>query len=226
MVSNVSAIAGVQAPIAQSIAQRLRARGNRVVLVGDISESNPARKADDVDTVACRLSDRPAIESALADIQDRIGPLEHLVIGSATPGRLASLSAATRADWAKEVEAPLITAFHLCQAVMPRLMARKRGSLLFVLSDYAIVGLRDGTPFAAGQTALYSFAKGVAREFAPMGIRVNCVGTGWSPATEGIPLGRQTEPDDVAAAADYLLSDRASYVTAQLLQPNGGRVMW
>jgi NAD(P)-dependent dehydrogenase (short-subunit alcohol dehydrogenase family) len=188
----------------------------------------PGQEQGGIETVACDLTNRIAIESALVRIEDRLGPLEHLLLGTDAPGRQAPLHAATRADWANAVDAPLAAAFHLCQAALARLATRRQGSLLFVLSDYAIIGLRDGAAFAAGQAALYSFAKSLAREFAPLGIRVNCVGTGWMPAAQSgvVPMGRPAGAEDAAAAADYLLSDRASYVTGQLLQPNGGRVMW
>jgi 3-oxoacyl-[acyl-carrier protein] reductase len=176
----------------------------------------------------CNLLDRAAIESALVHVEDRLGQIDHLVFGTSVPGRQAPLDATTRANWENAVGAPLTAAFHLCQAAMSRFTERKRGSLLFVLSDYAIIGLRDGAAFAASQTALYSFAKSVAREFAPAGIRVNCLGVGWTPAgpDSDIPMGRPARPDDIAAVADFLLSDRASYITGQLVQPNGGRVMW
>jgi 3-oxoacyl-[acyl-carrier protein] reductase len=148
----------------------------------------------------------------------------------AAPSRQTPLGAITQSDWTAAVNGPLLSAFHLCQAAIPRLMARRQGSLLFIISDYAIIGCRDDAPFAALQTALYSFAKSIAREFAPAGIRVNCLGSariaGNDNGSQPVPMGRPGRPREIAAVADFLLSNRASYITGQLLQPNGGRVMW
>jgi 3-oxoacyl-[acyl-carrier protein] reductase len=229
MVSQATVIAGLDKDIAQAIALRMAARGDRVALMGaDDAARMTGSEPAGIEILDCDLLDPAAIESALARAEDRLGPLDHLVLGTGVPGLQAPLNATTRADWENAVDAMLTVAFHLCRAALPRLTTRKRGSLLFVLSDYAIIGLRDGAAFAAGQTALYSFAKSIAREFAPAGIRVNCLGMGWTPtgADGEVPMGRPGRPDDVAAVADFLLSDRASYLTGQLLQPNGGRVMW
>jgi 3-oxoacyl-[acyl-carrier protein] reductase len=135
----------------------------------------------------------------------------------------------TQSDWAGAVDIPLLSAFHLCQSAIRRLAERRQGSVLFILSDYAIVGLRDGASFAACQTALYSFAKSIAREAAPNGVRVNCLGAAWMAGEhEGtlVPLGRPAQPEEIAAVADFLLSNRASYITGQLVHANGGRLMW
>jgi NAD(P)-dependent dehydrogenase (short-subunit alcohol dehydrogenase family) len=229
MVSRATLIAGLDHEIAHAIARRMAARGDHVALMG---AEDPAptlgRDVAGLEMLRCSLADRSAVESALVRVEDRLGPLHHLIFGTSPPGRLLPLDATTRAVWTNTVDAALVAAWHLCQATMPRLTARKHASVLFILSDYAVIGLRDGAAFAASQAALYAFAKSLAREFAPAGIRVNCLGIAWMPAgrSEEVPLGRPGRPDDVAAAADFLLSDRASYISGQLLQPNGGRVMW
>lgn len=229
MVRRTTLIAGLDNEIAHAIARRMAARGDRVALLAaEAPAPLPGREEAGIETLDCNLVDHAAIESALVRVEDRLGPLDYLVFGTRAPGRQAPLNATTRADWTNMVDTPLAAAFQLCQATMPRLAARKHGSVLFLLSDYAIIGLRDGAAFAASQAALYAFAKSMAREFAPGGIRVNCLGTGWMPAGHSgeVPMGRPARPDEVAAAADFLLSDRASYITGQLLQPNGGSVMW
>jgi NAD(P)-dependent dehydrogenase (short-subunit alcohol dehydrogenase family) len=219
--------------IGRAVAARLGARGERIALLGAEAAAlanSLNRDGGRVESLGADLADRAAVEAAIAHAEDRLGPLAHVVFGGAAPARSMPFGATTHDDWTAMVEAPLTSAFHLCQAVIPRLAARKQGSLLFVLSDYAIVGLRDGAPFAAGQTALYSFAKSIAREFAPSGIRVNCLGTGWMAAGQGggdaVPMGRPGRPEEIAAVAGFLLGERARYITGQLLQPNGGRVMW
>jgi NAD(P)-dependent dehydrogenase (short-subunit alcohol dehydrogenase family) len=105
--------------------------------------------------------------------------------------------------------------------------------------------MRHAANYAAAKTALYSLTKSLALEFAPYGIRVNAVGPGpidtpllrsrgapadWDDRLKEyqarLPMQRLGQPDDVASVVDFLLSDRASYITGQLVQPNGGQVMW
>jgi NAD(P)-dependent dehydrogenase (short-subunit alcohol dehydrogenase family) len=163
MVSRVNLMAGLDHQIALAIVRRMAARGDRLALVGT-EEGTPALSRDvvNMEMTRCSLSDRPAVESAIVRIEDRLGPLHHLIFGTSPPHRQAPLDATSRADWTDAIDAPLAAALRLCQAIMPRFAARKHGSVLFLLSDYAIIGLRDGAAFAAGQAALYSFAKSLA----------------------------------------------------------------
>ena len=226
-------LTGSGGEIGGAIAARLAARGDCIALMGTEAgalAASLARQGARVEGVDADIADRVAIEAAVTRVEDRLPPLAHVVFLLAAPSRQAPLGTITRSDWTAAVNRPLLLAFHLCQAAIPRLAARRQGSLLFILSDYAIVGCRDDAPFAALQTSLYSFAKSIAREFAPAGIRVNCLGSGWiagdDSGSQVVPMGRPGRPQEIAAVADFLLSNRASYITGQLLQPNGGRVMW
>jgi NAD(P)-dependent dehydrogenase (short-subunit alcohol dehydrogenase family) len=226
-------LAGSGGEIGGAIAARLAARGDCIALMGSEAcalAASLALQGARVESVGADIADRVAIEAAIARVEDRLPPLAHVVFLLAAPSRQTPLGAITQSDWTAAVNGPLLSAFHLCQAAIPRLMARRQGSLLFIISDYAIIGCRDDAPFAALPTALYSFAKSIAREFAPAGIRVNCLGSariaGNDNGSQPVPMGRPGRPREIAAVADFLLSNRASYITGQLLQPNGGRVMW
>ena len=112
-------------------------------------------------------------------------------------------------------------------------------------SNFAVVGMPRAANYKAAKTALYSLTKSLALEFAPYGIRVNAIGPGsidtpliragrtqaeWEEALRGfesrLPMKRLGQPEEVASIVDFLLSDRAAHTTGQLLQPNGGQVMW
>jgi 3-oxoacyl-[acyl-carrier protein] reductase len=135
--------------------------------------------------------------------------------------------------------------FFTAQAVLPQMFARRHGAILTMSSDFAVIGMPAAPAYAAAKTAVYSLTKALALECAPFDVRVNALGPGpidtpllkggrsgkvWDDASQillnGVPMRRFGEPEEVAAVADYLLSDQASYITGQLVQPNGGQVMW
>ncbi len=131
------------------------------------------------------------------------------------------------------------------QAVLPQMLARGRGVVVNTASDYAVIGVPGLAAYCAAKTAIYSMTKAMAVEFTAKGVRVNAVGpgpidtpllrAGRSPE-EGaarldlhrpkIPMKRLGRPEEVAAVVDFLMSDRSSYIAGQLLQPNGGLVVW
>jgi NAD(P)-dependent dehydrogenase (short-subunit alcohol dehydrogenase family) len=227
-------LAGFGGGTGRAIGQRMASRGNTIALLGSHAAALAPTLAEDgirAEGFVVDLTDRAAIETAVTLAEQRLGRIKSIVLGDDALVSAGALSATTLATWSANVNAPLVRAFEVCQAVLPRLAARREGAVLFVLSDYAVIGRRDGASFAAGQSALYSFVKCLAREFAPAGIRVNAVGAG--PSIEGAadegettaPMGRMVRPGDLAAVAEFLLGERASYITGQLLQPNCGRVM-
>lgn len=133
---------------------------------------------------------------------------------------------------------------YAAQAVLPGMIERKTGAIVNTSSDFAVIGVPDNGMYCAVKTAIYSLTKSQAIEFAPH-IRVNAIGPGpidtpflragrneeeYRAAVARnearTPMGRLGRPDEVASVVDYLLSDRAAYITGQLVQPNGGAVMW
>ena len=103
----------------------------------------------------------------------------------------------------------------------------------------------NGAAYCAAKSAIFSMTKSLAREFAGDGIRVNALGPGpidtpilrsgrndeeYQAAriayAERLPLGRLGQPEEVAACADFLLSERSSYINGQIIHPNGGQQTW
>jgi 3-oxoacyl-[acyl-carrier protein] reductase len=112
------------------------------------------------------------------------------------------------------------------------------GAIINLSSTAALTGLPDAPHYSAAKAGVIGFSRAVAREVGSRNIRVNvlCPGFVETPMTEfispaikrasmgSIPLGRWAEPTEIAAAAVFLASDESSYMTGQVLSPNGGLV--
>lgn len=141
-------------------------------------------------------------------------------------------------DWDAVIRTNLSPLFHCCKWGVRRMMGRRSGSIVNVSSVSAVTGAAGQTNYAASKGAAISFTKSLAREVGPMGIRVNAVVAGLIATdmtaglkqevvgriVKGAALGRIGQPDEVAEAAAFLASARASYITGQSLVVDGGIV--
>lgn len=246
----VTIISGAASGIGRATAARLAARGDHVALLdmdarkleataGSIREAGGRVESWHVD-----VRDRSAIERACAGVVEKFGTITCVFSNAGITGR-QPVSAMTLAEWNAVLETHVTGSFHLCQVALSHMVRQKRGAVVLTSSDYAVAGMRDQAHYAAAKTALYSLTKALALEFAPYGIRINAVGPGpidtpllragrtraeWEERLRilhaRIPMGRLGRPEEVASVVEFLLSDRAAYITGQLIQPNGGQVMW
>ncbi|MEM6884170.1 MAG: SDR family oxidoreductase [Verrucomicrobiota bacterium] len=146
------------------------------------------------------------------------------------------LARTTDEDWSQLLEANLLHQSRLVQALLPELMAQGTGSIV-LCSSLAARHPRPGQAvYAASKGAVESYVRGLAREVGGKNIRVNAVAPGFIgsamfeelPEKEQtailakIPLGRTGSPTDVAAAVEFLLSNRSAYLTGQTLRIDGG----
>jgi NAD(P)-dependent dehydrogenase (short-subunit alcohol dehydrogenase family) len=140
--------------------------------------------------------------------------------------------------------------FFASQAVLPTMIAQKRGAIVSLASMAGKVGSRTNLPYNASKAAVISITKSLALAHAADGIRVNCVCPGFvetdmwqlvareQGALQGlspedfteqraaqVPLGRMEHPEDVAKVIGFLASDRAGYMTGQAINVTGGLIM-
>lgn len=206
---------------AQTIADAVRAAGGEAeVVLGDIAA--------------------PALPALLVDrAVARFGRLDVVVANAGFADKTPFL-AVTEAGLARSLDTVLWAFLRLAQAAAPHL---KQGRIIAISSFVAHVYRTNVTAFpttAAAKSGVEALVRALALELAGEGSTVNCVAPGftrkdaaghsaftpgqWAQVTANIPMGRLGTPDDVAAAVDFLASDRAGYITGQILHVNGGLV--
>ncbi|MGH6676903.1 MAG: glucose 1-dehydrogenase [Xanthobacteraceae bacterium] len=243
-------ITGAGRGIGQATAHRFAAASGEVAVfdrdlkaaeetVAEILKSGGAARA-----YGCDITDRAAIEAAVAATENDLGPIDVLV-NNAGWDIFRPFLKTTPADWERLIAINLMGALHMHHVVLPLMVARKSGRIVTVASDAARVGSSGEAVYAACKAGLVALSKTLAREHARDGITVNVVCPGPT-ATKlfeeykkgagnpeklveafrrAIPLGRIGEPEDLPGAIVFFASDAAAYVTGQVLSVSGGLTM-
>jgi 3-oxoacyl-[acyl-carrier protein] reductase len=148
----------------------------------------------------------------------------------------------SEALWRAVIDVNLTSTFLMCQAVAPGMIARKSGAIVNMASVAAWNGGGPGAfAYAATKGAIVSMTKGLAKELAPHGVRVNCVSPGligdtgfherftpketFAAVAKSVPLGRAGTPDEVGSVAAFLASSDSAYLTGETIEINGGMLM-
>jgi 2-hydroxycyclohexanecarboxyl-CoA dehydrogenase len=193
---------------------------------------------------ACDIADRATVDAAVAATEADLGPVDVLV-NNAGWDVFLPFTKTVPAQWDKLIAINRIGALHLHHAVLPGMVARRRGRIVNVSSDAARVGSSGEAVYAACKGGLVAFSKTLAREHARHGITVNVVCPGPTQTalfedyktgagnpeklveafTRSIPLGRIGRPDDLPGAILFFASDDAGYCTGQVLSVSGGLTM-
>src|SRR2546423_564165 len=243
LTGKVALVTGASRGIGRAIACRLGEQGATIVAA---ARGDNARECVDELTAAGRraealsldVTNAGAIEKAPADIVARHGRLD-IVVSNAGIARDQLLMRMKRDDWDAVLATNLTATFVLAQAAMRPMIKQRSGRIIAVSSVVGQMGNAGQTNYAASKAGLIGFVKALAREVASRGITANIIAPGMIDTdmtraiaekaqvdwTAQIPLGRLGSVDDVAAAACYLASDEASYITGHVLAVNGGMYM-
>lgn len=195
-------------------------------------------------SVRCDITDRASVDAAVAAVEQELGPIEVLV-NNAGWDVFRPFVKTEPAQWERLIAINLTGALHMHHAVLPGMVARKRGRIVNIASDAARVGSSGEAVYAACKGGLVSFSKTIAREHARHGITVNVVCPGPTETalfedykqgagnpeklveafTRSIPLGRIGQPDDLPGAVLFFAGDDAAFITGQVLSVSGGLTM-
>lgn len=253
LADKVAFVSGGSRGIGFAIAAACAAEGCKVAITGRDAAALAAAAerlsatagAGRVLAIAADMADEAAVAAALDETEARLGPI-HAAVANAGSGAARAGIDLGRADWQAALDANLYPAVLLAGAVLPRLAARRNGSLTLISSIAGIEAIRAPIPYAAAKAALDMAVKGYAQQVGIAGVRVNAVAPGnvffpggsWAQKFEDpekkelfadyisreVPLRRFATPREVADVAVFLASARAGFVTGAVVPVDGGQL--
>ena len=255
LASRVAIVTGAGRGIGRATALEL-ARMGADIAVAELDRVTADRTGAEVKGLGRRavvLATDVTSRASLATMVERtLGELGRIdiLVNNAGIYRAASTLDITEEHWDAVLDINAKAVFFATQAVLPTMIAQKRGAIVNLASMAGKIGSKTNLPYNASKAAVVSMTKSLALAHAADGIRVNCVCPGfvetdmWSKVAReqgallgmsaeeftrqraaSVPLGRMEKPEDVASVIGFLASDRSGYMTGQALNVTGGLVM-
>ena len=234
-------VTGATGGIGESIARTMHAAGAEVVLSGrrvEKLEALAGELGERTHVAACDLSD-PDQADALVGKAIEVGGKLDILVANAGVTRDKLLMQMKDEDFQDIIRVNLESYFRLCRKAVRPMMKARGGRIIGIASIVGVTGNPGQSNYCASKAGMIGFTKSLAQEVASRGITANTIAPGFieSPMTDvlpeaqkelllgQIPSGRLGLGKDIAAAAVYLASEEASYVTGQTLHVNGGMAM-
>lgn len=241
LAGEICLVTGASRGLGRATALRLARAGARVVGIyrsaDDAATSlveEAGREQRQIEMIRCDVSHRAEVMQTVQDVLARHSRIDGLVnnAGIWRGGRLAELP---EADWRAVLETNVFGLFHVTQAVLPGMLAAKKGRIVNVSSAVGITGYPGDCAYASAKSAIIGFTKSLAKEVAKAGVLVNAVapGTLETDMTTGlgahasqrllaqVPAGRRGTVDEVAAVIEFLMT-APSYLTGAIITIDGG----
>ena len=207
-------------------------RGSRVA--GDINASKPGAAI----SVVCDVASPDSVEKMVQTVVKQFGGVD-ILVNNAGITRDTLVLRMKEEDWQQVLQVNLSGMYHCSKAAIRPMIRQRYGRIINITSIVGIIGNAGQVNYAAAKAGAIGLTKALAREVASRGITVNAVAPGFietemtqelsaqakADLVRQIPLGRWGTPQDVADCVSFLVSSRASYITGQVIQVNGGLSM-
>ena len=233
-------VTGASGGIGGAAALALAQEGFRVALVYNSSEKAAKQLAAKLnritDAFVCKadVSNREDVDRAFETAAEEFGGVSVLV-NCAGISQQKLFTDITQEDFDRMMAVNVKGVFNCCQAALPFMIKNKRGKIINVSSMWGVSGASCEVHYSASKAAVIGLTKALARELAPSNIQVNCIAPGvidtkmnacfseneLNALKAEIPLGRFGKPEEVASLISFLASEKADYITAQVIGIDG-----
>lgn len=234
-------ITGATGGIGGAIARAMHAQGAHVGISGRNEEKLMALAGElgqRVSVLPADLSDSAAIADLVKHAEEDMGQIDILVNNAGLTRDGLSMRMSDE-DWQQVIDVNMTATFKLAKAVQRGMMKRRWGRIINIASVVGVTGNPGQCNYVASKAGMIGWSKAMAQEIASRNITVNCIAPGFiatamtealnedqkAAITGKIPAGKMGDSEDIAAAAAYLASDEAAYITGQTIHVNGGMAM-
>jgi gluconate 5-dehydrogenase len=239
----IALITGSSQGIGFAMAEGLARAGARVILNGRDAErlrgaeANLNAKGLKVESAAFDVAQESAVEPAIADIEDRVGPIGILINNAGIQFR-TTLEDYPVEKWRELMSVNVESVFTVGKAVAKRMIPRKSGKIINICSVQSELGRPTIAPYTATKGAVKMLTKGMCADWAKHNIQVNAIGPGYfkTPLNQALvdnpefsgwlekrtPAGRWGEVEELIGAAVFLASDASSFINGHILYVDGG----
>ena len=229
-------ITGGSRGIGAACVRRFSAAGDRVFFFYRANDEAARALSAETGAVAvkCDVSDPPSVTKAFSEL-----PAFDVLINNAGIAGFSLFQDLSEAEWERMIGTNLGGVYRCTRAVLPGMIAKKRGCIVNVSSMWGQVGASCEVAYSAAKAGVIGLTKALAKEVGPSGIRVNCIAPGvidtdmnaalteeaLAELAEETPLGRIGTAEEIAGQIYWLASEEASFLTGQVLGSNGGLVI-
>lgn len=242
MERRVALVTGASGGIGRAIALGLAREGYDVGVHYNTGREKAEETASQIEalgrnavSLCADVSDMAQVKSMVEAARICLGEIE-LLVNCAGIADIRLFTETSPEQWRRMIDIDLTGAYNCCRQTVPAMISRGRGCIINISSVWGIYGASCEVAYSAAKSGIIGLTQALAKELGPSGIRVNCIAPGYietemnggfdesavADVIDRTPLGRTGTPEDIASAAAFLASDKASFITGVTLPVTGG----
>jgi 3-oxoacyl-[acyl-carrier protein] reductase len=238
----VAIVTGASRGIGRAIALELAREGAKVAFNYQKSDRDAKSLLEEMEELGSKglsfkgdVRDLDLTKEFVEQVRSYFGPLDFLVNNAGITRDMALMNM-EKADWDEVIGTNLTGYFNMARACIVTFLKQKSGNIVNISSVSGISGIARQANYSASKAGIIGLTKALAKEVAPYNIRVNCVAPGFietdmtgamkegarETSEKAIPLGRFGKVNEIAKVVSFLLSEKSSYITGQVIKVDGG----